>query len=130
MKQYILQYIFSFIVKNWKAITICILLLALFAKTRYDMVLIQKAQDVSQESLKNQISAIQEIQEEEMRKREQALEEYRERLEIVEENYDFALRDLELTTREDKKKHIKDFSQDKQSLIEAFETTYGFTYVP
>ena len=130
MKQYILQYILSFVVKNWKVITICILLLALFAKTRYDMVLIQKAQGASQESLKNQITAIQEIQEEEMRKREQALEEYRERLEIVEENYDFALRDLELTTREDKKKYIKDFSQDKQLLIEAFETTYGFTYVP
>ncbi len=124
------QKILSFCLRHWKEIALVALLLVVFGKSRYDMNSILEAHKASEDSLRSQLEQLQGIHADELRARDEALEDYKSRNEELEHRYDNALRDLSTKVTKDKKRVIRYYREDKQSLIEEIETTYGFTYVP
>jgi hypothetical protein len=124
------QKIIAFCLRYWKEIALVILLLVVFAKSQYDMRNIIKAHEVSQNSLKTQLQQLQGIHADELQKRDEALEKYKQRNEELEEKYQDALTDLSIEIDKRKKNVIRRYRDDKESLIKQIEDTYGFTYVP
>ena len=122
--------ILAFCLKNWREIALIFLVLVVFAKGRYDVHNIIKAQEISQESLKTQITELQEIHEAELKQRDKALEEFRIRNEQLEMRYQDALIDLSKEIDKRKKNVIRNYREDKDKLRLQIENTYGFTYVP
>ena len=80
--------VFGFIKKNWKEITIVILLLAVIGKMRYDYKQLENTYEASQQSLQNQIDGLQEIHAEELERKEHALQQYRDALDLLETEYE------------------------------------------
>ena len=122
--------ILAFCLKNWREIALISLVLVVFAKGRYDVHNIIKAQEISQESLKAQMVELEQVHEEEIRKRDEALEEFRIRNEQLELRYQDALIDLSKEIDKRKKNVIRNYRKDKDKLRLQIENTYGFTYVP
>ena len=122
--------ILAFCLKNWREIALIFLVLVVFAKGRYDVHNIIKAQEISQDSLKTQITELQQIHEEELKQRDKALEEFRIRNEQLEMRYQDALIDLSKEIDKRKKNVIRNYREDKDKLRLQIENTYGFTYVP
>jgi hypothetical protein len=122
--------IIAFCLKNWREIALIFLVLVVFAKGRYDVHNIIKAQEVSQDSLKTQITELQGIHEEELKQRDKALEEFRIRNEQLEMRYQDALMDLSKEIDKRKKGIVRDYRKDKDKLRLQIENTYEFTYVP
>ena len=122
--------------KNWKEITIVILLLTVIGKMRYDYKQLENTYEVSQQSLQNQIDGLQDIHAEELEKKEQALRTYREALELLEKQYEeerenvkvvVEERVVEIETTIDNRKQ---FTENKEELVEQIEGVFGFQYVP
>ena len=122
--------ILAFCRKNWREIALIFLVLVVFAKGRYDVHNIIKAQEISQDSLKTQITELQQIHEEELKQRDKALEDFRIRNEQLELRYQDALMDLSKEIDKRKKGIVRDYRKDKNKLRLQIENTYGFTYVP
>jgi len=122
--------------KNWKEITIIILLLTVIGKMRYDYKQLENAYQTSQQSLQNQIDGLQDIHAEELERKEQALQTYREALELLERQYEEERgaieivvdeRIVEIETTIDNRKQ---FTENKEELAEQVTDTFGFQYVP
>ena len=122
--------ILEFALKNWKAITIILLLAAVAMKNRYDYSLMQKAYETQAESHAAQIDGLKEIHKRELKERRLLMESHLESLAIIEEDYEKALEMID-QLREDKRgKYKNKFNQDREQLIKDIETTFGIQYVP
>lgn len=121
--------IIAFCVTHWKEIGLVLLLLVVFSKSQYDMRNIIKAHEISQQSLKTQIETLKGLHSEELKKRDDAIKEYQEELERLEERYEAKLVEIEDLTQDEIDVIVKEFKEDKDLLIERFIETYGFTYV-
>ena len=122
--------------KNWKEITIIILLLTVIGKMHYDYRQLETAYETSQESLQNQIEGLQAIHTEELERKEQALRNYRQALDLLEKEYEKERgeitivvdeRIVEIETIIDNRKQ---FTENKEELAEQVTDTFGFQYVP
>ena len=121
--------IIAFCVTHWKEIGLVLLLLVVFSKSQYDMRNIIKAHEISQQSLKTQIETLKGLHSEELKKRDDAIKEYQEELERLEERYEAKPVEIEGLTQDEIDVIVKEFKEDKDLLIERFIETYGFTYV-
>lgn len=128
--------VLTFIKRNWKEITIIVLLLAVIGKMRYDYRQLENAYQTSQQSLQNQIDGLQEIHAEELQKKERALQQYRDALDLLERQYEqdrgkieivVEERIVEIETTIDNRKQ---FTENKEELAEQVTDTFGFQYVP
>ena len=128
--------VLTFIKRNWKEITIIVLLLAVIGKMRYDYKQLEKTYEASQQSLQNQIDGLQEIHAEELERKENALQTYRDALELLERQYEqdrgkievvVEERIVEIETTIDNRKQ---FTENKEELAEQITNTFGFQYVP
>jgi hypothetical protein len=115
--------------KNWKEILIVICLLLVIGKMRYDYNQLESAYITTQESLQNQIAGLQEIHKKELKKREQALREYEQQLNDVEERYEMNQEELAALKAQKKKKYVKKFSEDPEMMITEIEALFGFKHV-
>ena len=121
--------ILSFCLTHWKEIGLILLLFVVFSKSQYDMRNIIKAHEISQQSLKTQIETLKGLHSEELKKRDDAIKEYQQELQRLEERYEAKLVEIENLTQVEIDVIIKEFKEDKDLLIERFIETYGFTYV-
>ena len=121
--------IIAFCLTYWKEIGLVLLLLVVFSKSQYDMRNIIKAHEISQQSLKTQIETLKGLHSEELKKRDDAIKEYQQELQRLEERYEAKLVEIEDLTQVEIDVIIKEFKEDKDLLIERFIETYGFTYV-
>tara|TARA_R100000808_G_scaffold20227_1_gene43850 strand:- start:2149 stop:2559 length:411 start_codon:yes stop_codon:yes gene_type:complete len=128
--------VLTFIKRNWKEITIIVLLLAVIGKMRYDYKQLENTYEASQQSLQNQIDGLQEIHAEELQRKENALQTYRDALELLERQYEqdrgkievvVEERIVEIETTIDNRKQ---FTENKEELAEQITDTFGFQYVP
>ena len=128
--------VLAFVKRNWKEITIIILLLTVIGKMRYDYKQLENTYEASQQSLQNQIEGLQAIHAEELQKKEDALRVYRESMATLEREY---LKEKEniKTITEEKIVEIeveidnrKQFTENKQELADKIEDEFGFQYVP
>jgi len=122
--------------KNWKEITIIVLLLTVIGKMRYDYRQLENAHQTSQQSLQNQIEGLQEIHAEELEKKEQALQTYRDALELLEREYEEDRDEIEVVVEERIVEiettidNRRQFTENKEELAEQVADTFGFQYVP
>jgi len=122
--------------KNWKEITIIILLLTVIGKMRYDYKQLESAYETSQESLQNQIEGLQAIHTEELERKEQALQNYRDALELLEREYEKERGEIKIVVDERVVEietiidNRKQFTENKEELAEEITDTFGFQYVP
>ena len=126
----------GFAKKNWKEVTIIILLLAVIGKMRYDYKQLENTYVASQQSLQTQIDGLQDIHAEELQRKEQALRTYREALDLLERVYEqdrakvevvVEERIVEIETTIDNRRQ---FTENKEELAEQVTDTFGFQYVP
>ncbi len=122
--------------KNWKEIAIIILLLTVIGKMRYDYKQLESTYEASQQSLQNQIDGLQDIHAEELERKEQALQTYREALELLERQYEEERGQIEIVVDERIVEietiidNRKQFTENKEELAEQVTDTFGFQYVP
>jgi hypothetical protein len=122
--------ILDFILKNWKAILIVLLLAVVAMKNRNDYKLMQKAYETQVESHVAQIEGLKEIHKREIEEKQKLTESHLESLAAIEENYEDALQMIK-ELREDKKgKYRNKFNSDREQLIKDIEETFGIQYVP
>ena len=122
--------ILEFALKNWKAIIIVLLSVAIAMKSRHDYSLMQKAYETQSESHQAQIDGLKEIHKEELRKKQKLMENHFESIAAIEEDYEDALKMIE-ELREDKKgKYRNKFNSDREQLIRDIEEKFGIEYVP
>jgi CII-binding regulator of phage lambda lysogenization HflD len=128
--------VLTFVKRNWKEITIIVLLLAVIGKLRYDYKQLENTYEASQQSLQNQIDGLQEIHAEELQKKETALQTYRDALELLEREYEQDRNKIEVVVEERIVEiettidNRKQFTENREELAEQVIDTYGFQYVP
>ena len=121
---------------NWKVIAIIFLSTGMWAKMRYDYKQLENAYQATEESLQNQIQGLQDIHAEELRRKEMALQTYKEALEVLEREYRAEQERVETEVEEERIQIIEEieerqqFSENKDELAERIEDTLGFEYVP
>lgn len=114
----------------WKEIAIVLLALVVFGKMRYDHRLMVRIYEEQAAALQEQIDGLHAIHAEELRKKEEALDNYRNTLEELEQNYlEEQERNQDLI--DEKRKNIeKKFSQNKEELANEIINSFNFEYVP
>jgi CII-binding regulator of phage lambda lysogenization HflD len=128
--------VLTFVKRNWKEITIIVLLLAVIGKLRYDYKQLENTYEASQQSLQNQIDGLQEIHAEELQKKETALQTYRDALELLEREYEQDRHKIEVVVEERIVEiettidNRKQFTENREELAEQVIDTFGFQYVP
>ena len=123
------QKILAFCLKHWKEIGLVLLLLVVFGKSQYDMRSIIKAHEISEQSMRTQIENLKSFHAKELQLRDEAIEKYQAELEALEEQYEIRLSEIENLTKAEKEVIIREFTEDKEALIQRFIDTYGLYYV-
>jgi hypothetical protein len=121
--------ILAFCLKHWKEIGLVLLLLVVFGKSQYDMRSIIKAHEISEQSMRTQIENLKSFHAKELQLRDEAIEKYQAELEALEEQYEIRLSEIENLTKAEKEVIIREFTEDKEALIQRFIETYGLYYV-
>jgi hypothetical protein len=121
--------ILAFCLRHWKEIGLVLLLLVVFGKSQYDMRNIIKAHEISEQSMRTQIENLKSFHAKELELRDEAIEKYQAELQALEEQYEIRLVEIETLTKEEKEIIIKEFTEDKEALIQRFIDTYGLYYV-
>jgi len=122
--------ILEFVLNNWKAILIVLLLLVVAMKSRHDYKLMQKAYETQADSHEAQIEGLKEIHKREIREKQKLMENHMESIAAIEEDYEDALQMIE-ELREDKKGEYRNkFNSDREQLIKDIEEKFGIQYVP
>ena len=121
---------------NWKLVAILVLSTGLWAKMRYDYKQLENAYQATEESLQNQIQGLQDIHAEELRRKEHALQTYKDALEVLEREYREEQERVETEVEEERVRIIEEiderqqFSENKDELADKIEDILGFEYVP
>jgi len=123
------QEILAFCLKHWKEIGLVLLLLVVFGKSQYDMRSIIKAHEISEQSMRTQIENLKSFHAKELELRDEAIEKYQAELAALEEQYEIRLSEIENLTKAEKEVIIREFTEDKEALIQRFIETYGLYYV-
>ena len=119
-----------FLRKYWKETLIVLFASAFFLKMRYDYKQLELAYETTQESLTAQINGLKDIHAHELERRQQAFDEYKEQMDELERQYKKEKDELLENRDELVDRHIEEFKGDEQSLIDAINTQFGFSYVP
>jgi len=122
--------VFNILKKYWKEILLSLLLIFLVLKSKHDINQMRASHDAAEQAMMQQIEGLKQIHADEIAEREKALQEYKERVVEIEERYINAQDEIERLSQEERQEFVKDFSQNKQNLIDAITQRYGFTYVP
>ena len=121
--------ILAFCLKHWKEIGLVLLLLVVFGKSQYDIRNIIKAYEISEQSMRTQIENLKSFHAKELELRDEAIEKYQAELAALEEQYEIRLSEIESLTKAEKEVIIREFTEDKEALIQRFIETYGLYYV-
>ena len=121
--------ILVFCLKHWKEIGLVLLLLSVFAKSQYDLRNVVKSYEASEQSMKTQIENLKSLHQKELEDRDKAIEKYQEEMRSLEKEYEERLRDIESLKKVEKDVIIREFTEDKEALIQRFIDTYGLYYV-
>ena len=126
----LLNNVLPFLRKYWKEILIVIFASAFFLKMRYDYKQLELAYETTQESLTAQINGLKDIHAHEIERRQQAFDEYKEQRAELEREYKKEKEVIIIEKERLIERHIEEFKGDEQSLIDAINTQFGFSYVP
>ena len=121
--------ILKFALKNWKELLIIASLSLVALKSRMDYNALRKAYEISKEETEERIEALQYIHSEELARRDQALQDYKDTIEGIEEEYEKTRDELAIEKQKKTKRYEEQFSQDKEGLANEIISTFGFELV-
>lgn len=121
--------ILKFALKNWKELLIIASLSLVALKSRMDYNALRKAYEISKEETEERIEALQYIHSEELARRDQALQDYKDTIEGIEEEYEKTRDELAREKQKKTKRYEEQFSQDKEGLANEIISTFGFELV-
>ena len=121
--------ILKFALKNWKELLIIASLSLVALKSRMDYNALRKAYEISKEETEERIEALQYIHSEELARRDQALQDYKDTIEGIEEEYEKTRAELAREKQKKTKRYEEQFSQDKEELANEIISTFGFELV-
>jgi|TARA_R110000824_G_scaffold279425_2_gene467613 hypothetical protein len=124
------QKILEFVLKNWKAILIVLLLIVVALKNSRDYKLMQTAYETQIESHEAQIDGLKEIHKQEIKEKQLLMESFLESIAAIEEEYENAQEELESLREKKNNEYKRKFRHDKEALIKDIETKFGIEYVP
>ena len=124
------QKILEFVLKNWKAILIVLLLIVVALKNSRDYKLMQTAYETQIESHEAQIDGLKEIHKQEIKEKQLLMESFLESIAAIEEEYENAQEELESLREKKNNEYKRKFRYDKKTLIKDIETKFGIEYVP
>ena len=124
-----LNTVFGFLKKNWKEILIMLGLLSVMGKMRMDYMHLEEMHETMRTSLQEQIAGLQDIHEEELRRRDAALRMYKEELEKIEKRYEKDLIIIENDRQDKYEKYLHEFIDDPDQLAIDIYSLFGFEYV-
>jgi len=124
-----------FVKKYWRELLVAFCLSAVFVKNHIDYLRLEQAYSVSQESLKNQLTTLKDLHAEELNRRDQALEDYRNALETIRENYEKGLEQLDEDSELRREEIVTEIiereqlTENRDELAAKIEEQFGFEYV-
>ena len=121
--------ILQLLIKHWKEILLVLLSMGIFFKMQSDMNEIQKAYDAARESFEQQIEGLQNIHQEELRQRQEAIERYETELQRIQEEYAKDLEKIEREVRRSERELESDHTEAPQEVINEIIEQFGFEYV-
>ena len=124
-----LNTVFGFLKKNWKETLIVLGLLSVVGKMRMDYMHLEEMHETMRTSLQEQIAGLQDIHEEELRRRDAALRMYKEELQKIEKQYEKDLIVIEKDRQDKYEKYLHEFIEDPDQLAEDIYSLFGFEYV-
>ena len=124
-----LNTVFGFLKKNWKETLIILSLLFGMGKMRLDYMRLEDMHESMRISLQEQIAGLQDIHEEELRRRDAALRMYKEELQKIEKQYEKDLMIIEKDRQDRYEKYLHEFIEDPDQLAEDIYSLFGFEYV-
>ena len=124
-----LNTVFGFLKKNWKETLIVLGLLSVMGKMRLDYMRLEDMHESMRISLQEQIAGLQDIHEEELRRRDAALRMYKEELQKIEKQYEKDLMIIEKDRQDRYEKYLHEFIDDPDQLAEDIYSLFGFEYV-
>ena len=124
-----LNTVFGFLKKNWKETLIVLGLLSVVGKMRMDYMHLEEMHESMRTSLQEQIAGLQDIHEEELRRRDAALRMYKEELQKIEKQYEKDLLIIENDRQDRYEKYLHEFIEDPDQLAADIYSLFGFEYV-
>ena len=124
-----LNTVFGFLKKNWKETLIILSLLFGMGKMRLDYMRLEDMHETMRTSLQEQIAGLQDIHEEELRRRDAALRMYKEELQKIEKQYEKDLLIIENDRQDRYEKYLHEFIEDPDQLAADIYSLFGFEYV-
>ena len=124
-----LNTVFGFLKKNWKETLIVLGLLSVVGKMRMDYMHLEEMHETMRISLQEQIAGLQDIHDEELRRRDAALRMYKEELQKIEKQYEKDLLIIENDRQDRYEKYLHEFIEDPDQLAEDIYSLFGFEYV-
>ena len=124
-----LNTVFGFLKKNWKETLIVLGLLSVMGKMRLDYMHLEEMHESMRISLQEQIAGLQDIHEEELRRRDAALRMYKEELQKIEKQYEKDLMIIEKDRQDRYEKYLHEFIEDPDQLAADIYSLFGFEYV-
>ena len=124
-----LNTVFGFLKKNWKETLIVLGLLSVVGKMRMDYMHLEEMHETMRTSLQEQIAGLQDIHDEELRRRDAALRMYKEELEKIEKQYEKDLIVIEKDRQDRYEKYLHEFIEDPDQLAADIYSLFGFEYV-
>ena len=124
-----LNTVFGFLKKNWKETLIVLGLLSVMGKMRMDYMHLEEMHETMRISLQEQIAGLQDIHDEELRRRDAALRMYKEELEKIEKQYEKDLIVIENDRQDRYEKYLHEFIEDPDQLAADIYSLFGFEYV-
>ena len=121
--------VLQFALKNWREILVIFSLSLVSVKMRMDYNALNKAYEISRQETQERIEALQYIHSEELARREQAIETYKDALKELRDEYDKSQEDLERQKQKKTKEYERQFSQDKETLANEIISTFDFEYM-
>ena len=122
--------VWSFLKKYWKEVLIAVLVIAFASKTRMDYKELENRHAAAKAIYEARIDSLTTIHEEELRKREEALQQYQTRLEEIERNYSEQKEINEELLNRKEETLKKKFPLNKNELADEITIVFGFEYVP
>lgn len=125
IKKQILEFAF----KNWRELLVIFCLSLVSVKMRMDYNALNKAYEISKQETKERVEALIEIHGEEIARREQALQDYKDTLSGLKEEYEKSKEELGREKQKKTKEYERQFSQDKEALASEIINTFDFEYL-
>ena len=130
----VVEVVLQFSKSHWKEILLVSCLGLLYAKTQTDISDLEAAYSTTEQSLRNQLVTLENLHAEELRLRDQAIENYERRLEDLRENYEISVSELDAERSREVEKIAdeivvrKQLTENKRELADKITTAFGFSY--